>query len=96
MRVNNNSAKNRGVLKPIGFATSVSLAYIIVFIALSLVMDHGITRDAVALPAIAIFFVLSLIEYGFSKKDTPVPQLCVIMGFVLAFIIAFVMAFVVV
>ena len=47
--------KKTDVLDPLGLASSVAFAYVILFVALMLVFDKIITRDGVVLPAILIF-----------------------------------------
>ena len=44
--------KKTDVLDPLGLASSVAFAYVILFVALMLVFDKIITRDGVVLPAI--------------------------------------------
>ena len=47
--------KKTDVLDPLGLASSIAFAYVILFVALMLVFDKIITRDGVVLPAILIF-----------------------------------------
>lgn len=95
MKSNDNLSQNRGVLKPLGLASSVAFAYAILFVALSLVTNKNIDMDTLVLPAIALFLLVSSIEYGFSRKNKSTPQPLLVGSFIIALIIAFVMTFVV-
>jgi len=80
--------KKIDVLDPLGLASSVAFAYVILFIALMLVFDKIITRDGVVLPAILIFLVVSIVKYIFFKKDNSTPQWLVVGSFLISAITA--------
>ena len=56
------------ILDPLGLASSLTFAYVILFVALMLVFDKIITTDGVVLPAILIFLVVSIVKYVFFQK----------------------------
>lgn len=91
MKSNDNPSHDRGILKPLGLASSVAFAYIILFVALSLVTDKNIEMDTVVLPAIALFLVISSIEYGLSRKNKSTPQPLLVGSFIVALVVAFIM-----
>ena len=80
--------KKIDVLDPLGLASSVAFAYVILFIALMLVFDKIITRDEVVLPAILIFLVVSIVKYIFFKGDKSIPQYLVVGSFLISAITA--------
>lgn len=80
--------KKIGVLDPLGLASSVAFAYVILFIALMLVFDKIITRDGVVLPAILIFLVVSIVKYIFFEGDKSIPQWLVVGSFLISAITA--------
>ena len=92
MKPHDSTSQNGGVLKPLGLASSAAFAYVILYVAVSLATDKHITRDAVALAAIALFLIISCIDYGVSRKQQATPQLLIVGCFVIACIVAFVMA----
>ncbi len=47
--------KKTDVIDPLGLASYVAFAYVILFVALMLVFDKIITKDGVVLPALLIF-----------------------------------------
>ena len=83
-----NMGKKTDVLDPLGLASSVAFAYVILFVALMLVFDKIITKDGVALPAILIFLVVSIVKYVFFKRDKNVPQWLVVGSFLISTITA--------
>ena len=92
MKSYDRTSQNGGVLKPLGLASSAAFTYVIFYVAVSLATDKQITRDALALPAIALFLIISCIDYGVSRKQHATPQLLTVGSFVVACIVAFVMA----
>ena len=88
MKPHDSTSQNGGVLKPLGLASSAAFAYVILYVAVSLATDKQITRDALALPAIALFLIISCIDYGVSRKQQAPPQLLIVGSFVVAFVIA--------
>ena len=80
--------KKTDVLDPLGLASSVAFAYVILFVALMLVFDKIITRDGVVLPAIFIFLVVSIVKYIFFKRDNNVAQWLVVGSFLISTITA--------
>jgi RsiW-degrading membrane proteinase PrsW (M82 family) len=84
----------KGILAPLGLASSVAFAYAILFVALMLVSDKTITSDGVVLPAILIFLVISIVKYIFFKEDKNIPQWLVVGSFLIAIITAVVMTFI--
>ncbi|MDN5907689.1 MAG: hypothetical protein L0H33_04875 [Staphylococcus equorum] len=89
-----NVDSKKGVLKPLGLASSMTFVYILLFIALMLVSDKRIGMDGVVLPALVIFLVVSGVKYLFVKKDKGIPQWLVIGLFFLSSALAVVMAIV--
>lgn len=92
MKSNDGTSQNGGVLKPLGLASSAAFTYVILYVAVSLVIDKHIARDAVALPAIALFLIISCGEYVFAKKKKPTPQFLIGGSFIITAIAAFIMA----
>ena len=92
MKSNDSTSQNGGVLTPLGLASSAAFAYVMLYVAVSVVTDQHITKDALALPAIALFLIISCIDYGVSRKQQATPQLLIVGSFVVAFTVAFVMA----
>lgn len=84
----------KGILEPLGLASSVAFAYAILFVVLMLVSDKTITSDGVVLPAILIFLVISIVKYVFFKGDKNIPQWLVVGSFLIAIISAVVMTFI--
>lgn len=89
---NSSQNKNEGVLKPLGLSSSVAIIYIIFFVSISLVADKNITMDKLALPAVALYLLVSVLEYFFSKKNKNIPKALSIVSFTLSIITAILIA----
>ena len=63
-----NMVKKTDVIDPLGLASYVAFAYVILFVALMLVFDKIITKDGVVLPALLIFWLSPLLNIFFSKE----------------------------
>src|SRR5699024_12418811 len=74
----------RGVLYLLTLASSMAFVYVLLFVALMLIADKTITMNAVVLPALSVFLVISVIKSVFLKEHKNSPQWLVVGSFIIS------------
>lgn len=86
-------ASNSGLSKWISNGAMAAIVYAILFIAFMLVFNQTLTRDWIVMPALALFVIVSIVQYVVKGNDT-YPRWLVIGSFVTSVMTAGMMTFI--